>query len=47
MLGVLGEYVWRTYDESRGRPKYIVEQYIDGAEQAAGAHRQPNARRAA
>jgi dolichol-phosphate mannosyltransferase len=28
MLGVLGEYVWRTYDEARGRPRYIVEQYI-------------------
>ncbi len=26
MLGVLGEYLWRTYDESRGRPRYIVEE---------------------
>lgn len=25
MLGVLGEYLWRTYDESRGRPRYIIE----------------------
>ncbi len=25
MLGVLGEYVWRTYDESRGRPRYVIE----------------------
>lgn len=25
MLGVLGEYLWRTYEESRGRPRYIVE----------------------
>ena len=24
MLGVLGEYLWRTYDEARGRPRYIV-----------------------
>lgn len=25
MLGVLGEYVWRTLDESRRRPQYMVE----------------------
>ena len=25
MLGVLGEYLWRAFDESRGRPRYIVE----------------------
>ena len=25
MLGVLGEYLWRTFDESRRRPRYIVE----------------------
>ena len=29
MLGVLGEYLWRTYDESRKRPKYIVEYTLD------------------
>jgi dolichol-phosphate mannosyltransferase len=27
MLGVLGEYLWRTYDEARGRPRYLVEDY--------------------
>ncbi len=28
MLGVLGEYLWRTFDESRGRPRYIIEYKI-------------------
>jgi dolichol-phosphate mannosyltransferase len=28
MLGVLGEYLWRTYDEARGRPRYIIEEYV-------------------
>lgn len=28
MLGVLGEYLWRTFDEARGRPRYIIEEYI-------------------
>jgi len=26
MLGVLGEYVWRTLDESRRRPRYFLEE---------------------
>lgn len=25
MMGMLGEYLWRTYDESRGRPRYVIE----------------------
>ena len=25
MMGILGEYLWRTYDETRGRPRYIIE----------------------
>ena len=25
MLGLLGEYVWRTLDESRRRPRYLIE----------------------
>jgi len=28
MLGVLGEYLWRILDESRGRPLYIVDASI-------------------
>ena len=26
MMGVLGEYLWRTLDESRRRPRFIIEQ---------------------
>jgi dolichol-phosphate mannosyltransferase len=26
MLGVFGEYLWRTYDEVRGRPRYVIEE---------------------
>ncbi len=28
LLGTLGEYLWRTFDEARGRPRYIVEEYL-------------------
>jgi dolichol-phosphate mannosyltransferase len=28
MLGVLGEYLWRALDETRGRPRYLVERWI-------------------
>lgn len=31
-LGVLGEYLWRTFDASRNRPPYIVEECILAAE---------------
>jgi len=27
MLGILGEYLWRAFDESRGRPRYVIEEY--------------------
>lgn len=29
MLGLLGEYMWRTFDETRGRPRYIVEERLN------------------
>jgi len=29
MMGVLGEYLWRTLDESRRRPHYILESVLD------------------
>lgn len=28
MLGVLGEYIWRAFDEARGRPRYIIQEII-------------------
>lgn len=30
MLGVLGEYLWRTLDEARHRPKYFIESECNG-----------------
>jgi dolichol-phosphate mannosyltransferase len=29
LLGILGEYLWRTFDEARGRPRYVVEKRIN------------------
>jgi dolichol-phosphate mannosyltransferase len=31
MLGTFGEYLWRTFDEARGRPRYIIEEHIPPA----------------
>lgn len=28
MLGVLGEYLWRAFDEARGRPRYLIEEHV-------------------
>jgi hypothetical protein len=27
-IGILGEYVGRMFDESKGRPLYLVKQYV-------------------
>jgi len=35
MIGVLGEYLWRILEESRGRPLYIVERTLERAAQRA------------
>jgi dolichol-phosphate mannosyltransferase len=32
MLGIIGEYVWRTYDETRKRPLYIIKEKHADAE---------------
>lgn len=29
MLGIIGEYVWRSLDESRSRPRYIIEEMLN------------------
>lgn len=30
MLGVIGEYIWRIYDEVKYRPNYIIKKkYVD------------------
>ena len=31
MLGILGEYLWRTLDEARERPAYVIDEIIDQA----------------
>lgn len=32
MLGILGEYIWRTLDAARTRPPYIVDEVLDSRE---------------
>ncbi len=29
MLGIIGEYLWRTLDQVRGRPPYIIEKIVE------------------
>jgi dolichol-phosphate mannosyltransferase len=38
MLGVLGEYLWRAFDESRRRPRYIIERLAGNQVLAARSH---------
>ncbi len=33
MMGILGEYLWRTLDESRRRPRYLIEKSVNNREQ--------------
>jgi hypothetical protein len=35
MLGIFGEYLWRTFDEARGRPRYVIEEYLPPSEMPA------------
>ncbi|MCY4146372.1 MAG: hypothetical protein OXF90_07910, partial [Chloroflexi bacterium] len=34
ILGVLGEYLWRNLDETRRRPRFVIDQVIEGADAA-------------
>jgi dolichol-phosphate mannosyltransferase len=29
MMGILGEYLWRALDETRRRPRYLIERTAD------------------
>lgn len=37
MLGIVGEYVWRSLDETRRRPRYIIETFLNPPAEAARA----------
>jgi len=39
MLGIVAEYLWRTFEESRKRPSYIVKELIGFEEPAPGSDR--------
>ena len=28
-LGIIGEYVWRTFDASRNRPNFVIDQLVE------------------
>jgi hypothetical protein len=47
MLGVLGEYLWRTLDEARARPRYLLEASAGGGDRPGAAHHQGAANGAA
>ena len=40
MTGILGEYLWRNLDETRRRPRFIVDQKVTGVEDANAASHQ-------
>jgi dolichol-phosphate mannosyltransferase len=47
MLGILGEYLWRTFDEARGRPRYLIEEVlpsIRASTEQAGMAQERNSR---
>jgi dolichol-phosphate mannosyltransferase len=36
MLGMIGEYVWRTLDQTRARPRFVVEETTVAAADRVG-----------
>jgi glycosyltransferase involved in cell wall biosynthesis len=36
-IGILGEYIGRIFNEIKGRPLYVVEEFMDGAPDEATA----------
>jgi dolichol-phosphate mannosyltransferase len=28
-IGIIGEYIWRSLDQTRGRPNYIIDEIIE------------------
>jgi polyisoprenyl-phosphate glycosyltransferase len=37
MLGIIGEYIWRTLAQARDRPLYVVDRVYEAAGKATGA----------
>jgi glycosyltransferase involved in cell wall biosynthesis len=37
VLGMLGEYLWRAFDESRGRPRYVIDSIVRSERNTAAA----------
>jgi glycosyltransferase involved in cell wall biosynthesis len=38
MLGVLGEYMWRNLEETRRRPRFIVDRVVEGGARKTATH---------
>ena len=45
-LGIMGEYIGRIFQEVKGRPLYVVEERLGGAEGGDGGSAHPADRRA-
>ena len=37
MLGIIGEYLWRNYHETRQLPNFVIETVVAGPESGSGA----------